>query len=116
MTSGVESDRVSLHEVQTATIIATRLGYNDKCKAEASLFIRHSEDRLLIARFSAGQVFDLLNELDMPCWEKLIGVAIRVDLESGRIGHIVRESVAGVWRSRLGDSGPGGAKRESRGV
>ncbi len=78
--------------MDTATIIATRLGYNEKCKAEAALYIRHSQDRLLIARFAPEAVFDLLTELDMPCWEKLIGVAIRVDFEGGRIGHIVRDS------------------------
>jgi hypothetical protein len=78
--------------MDTATIIATRLGYNEKCKAEAALYIRHSQDRLLIARFSAPEVFDILAQLDMPCWEKLIGVAIRVDFEGGRIGHIVRDS------------------------
>jgi hypothetical protein len=78
--------------MDTATIIATRLGYNEKCKTEAALFIRHSQDRLLIARFTAAQVFDILAGLDMPCWEKLIGVAIRVDFEGKRIGHIVRDS------------------------
>jgi hypothetical protein len=78
--------------METATIIATRLGYNEKCKAEAALFIRHSQDRLLIARFSAPAVFEILAQLDMPCWEKLIGVAIRVDFEGKRIGHIVRDS------------------------
>jgi len=81
--------------METATIIATRLGYNEKCKAEAALFIRHSQDRLLIARFDAPEVFDILSGLDMPCWEKLIGVAIRVDFEGKRIGHIVRESWVG---------------------
>ena len=78
--------------METATIIATRLGYNEKCNAEAALFIRHSQDRLLIARFDASKVFDLLTELDMPCWEKLIGVPIRVDFDAKRIGHIVRDS------------------------
>ena len=78
--------------MDTATIIATRLGYNEKCKAEAALFIRHSQDRLLIARFKAPEVFNILTELDMPCWEKLIGVAIRVDFDGKRIGHIVRDS------------------------
>lgn len=81
--------------MDTATVIATRLGFNEKCKSEASLFIRHSQDRLLIARFTAAQVFDILTELDMPCWEKLIGVAIRVDFEGKRIGHIVRDSWVG---------------------
>jgi hypothetical protein len=81
--------------METATIIATRLGYNEKCKAEAALFIRHSQDRLLIARFEAPEVFDILRELDMPCWEKLIGVAIRVDFTGKRIGHIVRDSWVG---------------------
>jgi hypothetical protein len=81
--------------MDTATIIATRLGYNEQCKAEAALYIRHSQDRLLIARFTAAQVFDILRELDMPCWEKLIGVAIRVDFEGKRIGHIVRDSWVG---------------------
>lgn len=81
--------------METATIIATRLGYNEKCKAEASLYIRHSQDRLLIARFDAPQVFEILMKLDMPCWEKLIGTAIRVDFEGHRIGHIVRDSWAG---------------------
>ena len=33
-----------------------------------------------------------LAQLDIPCWEKLIGVAIRVDFEGHRIGHIVRDS------------------------
>jgi hypothetical protein len=78
--------------MDTATIIATRLGYNEKCRAEASLFIRHSRDRLLIARFHAPEVFDILTALDMPCWEKLTGVAIRVDFDGKRIGHIVRDS------------------------
>ncbi len=78
--------------METATIIATRLGYNDKCKAEAALFIRHSQDRLLIARFDAPDVFRILTELDMPCWEKLAGVAIRVDFANQSIGHIVRDS------------------------
>lgn len=78
--------------MDTATIIATRLGYNEKCKTEASLYIRHSQDRLLIARFSASEVFDILAQLDIPCWEKLVGVAIRVDFESQRLGHIVRDS------------------------
>ena len=81
--------------MDTATIIATRLGYNEKCKAEAALFIRHSQDRLLIARFTAPEVFEILAQLDMPCWEKLIGVAIRVDFEGKRIGHIVRDSWVG---------------------
>jgi hypothetical protein len=81
--------------METATIIATRLGYNEKCKTEAALYIRHSQDRLLIARFDAPEVFDILAGLDMPCWEKLIGVAIRVDFEGKRIGHIVRESWVG---------------------
>jgi hypothetical protein len=78
--------------MENATILATRLGYNEKCKAEAALYIRHSQDRLLIARFEAPKVFDLLAQLDIPCWEKLIGVAIRVDFEGHRIGHIVRDS------------------------
>jgi hypothetical protein len=78
--------------MDTATIIATRLGFNEKCKAEAALFIRHSQDRLLIARFAAPDVFTILTELDMPCWEKLIGVAIRVDFDAKKIGHIVRDS------------------------
>jgi hypothetical protein len=78
--------------METATIIATRLGYNEKCKAEAALFIRHSQDRLLIARFKAPEVFDILTNLDMPCWEKLVGTAIRIDFEGKRIGHIVRDS------------------------
>ncbi len=78
--------------MDTATIIATRLGYNERCKAEAALYIRHSHDRLLIAHFAAPEVFDILARLDMPCWEKLIGVAIRVDFEGKRIGHIVRDS------------------------
>jgi hypothetical protein len=78
--------------MDTATILATRLGYNDKCKAEATLFIRHTQDRLLIARFAATEVFDILSRLDMPCWEKLIGTAIRVDFETKQIGHIVRDS------------------------
>ena len=78
--------------MDTATIIATRLGYNEKCKAEAALFIRHSQDRLLIARFTAPEVFEILAQLDMPCWEKLIGVAIRVDFAAHRLGHIVRDS------------------------
>ena len=78
--------------MDTATIIATRLGYNEKCKAEASLYIRHSQDRLLIARFAAPEVFEILNKLDIPCWEKLIGVALRLDFEGKRIGHIVRDS------------------------
>ena len=81
--------------METATIIATRLGYNEKCKTEAALYIRHSQDRLLIARFDAPEVFDILAGLDMPCWEKLTGVAIRVDFEGKRIGHIVRESWVG---------------------
>ena len=78
--------------MENATILATRLGYNEKCKAEATLYIRHSQDRLLIARFEAPKVFDLLAHLDIPCWEKLIGVAIRVDFDGRRIGHIVRDS------------------------
>ena len=78
--------------MDTATIIATRLGFNEKCKAEAALYIRHSQDRLLIAHFTADDVFDILTRLDMPCWEKLIGVAIRVDFDGCRIGHIVRDS------------------------
>jgi hypothetical protein len=78
--------------MDTATIIATRLGYNEKCKAEAALYIRHSQDRLLIAHFSAPAVFDILSQLDMPCWEKLIGTAIRLDPDSKKIGHIVRDS------------------------
>ena len=78
--------------METATIIATRLGYSEKCKAEAALYIRHSQDRLLIAHFPAPEVFDILANLDIPCWEKLIGVAIRVDFEGRRIGHIVRDS------------------------
>lgn len=78
--------------METATIIATRLGYNESCKAEAALYIRHSQDRLLIARFNAPEVFDVLTMLDMPCWEKLTGVAIRVDFGGKRIGHIVRDS------------------------
>jgi hypothetical protein len=81
--------------MQTATIIATRLGFNEQCKAEAALYIRHSQDRLLIAHFSAPAVFEILTQLDMPCWEKLIGVAIRLDLEGRRIGHVVRESWVG---------------------
>ena len=81
-----------LTRMDTATIIATRLGFNEKCKAEAALYIRHSQDRLLVARFTAPEVFEILTELDMPCWEKLIGVAIRVDFEGSRIGHIVRDS------------------------
>jgi hypothetical protein len=78
--------------MDTATIIATRLGFNEKCKAEAALYIRHSQDRLLIAHFPAADVFEILTQLDIPCWEKLIGVPIRVDFETTRIGHIVRDS------------------------
>ena len=78
--------------MDTATIIATRLGYNEKCKGEAALYIRHSQDRLLIARFAPPEVFTILNELDVPCWEKLVGVAIRADFEAKKIGHIVRDS------------------------
>jgi hypothetical protein len=78
--------------METATIIATRLGYSEKCKAEAVLYIRHSQDRLLIAHFPAPEVFDILANLDIPCWEKLIGVPIRLDIPATRIGHIVRES------------------------
>lgn len=78
--------------METATIIATRLGYNEKCKAEAALYIRYMQDRLLIARFDAPAVFDILAQLDMPCWEKLTGVAIRVDAGAKKIGHIVRDS------------------------